>query len=928
MPFCCRLKQLVRLLGAVTLLLTVHVTLADSADEYFAEAERYLKDGETRAAMIELKNALQQDPTHVQARLMLGELHLQRADGAAAAKEYRRARDLGAPSSDWMIGYARALLMQGEFETLLAEIEPASDMPAEMNSMLQALRGNAFLAQGDVAAATAAYDAALVSDAENLTAQLGKAQILLTERRLDDALTRLDAVLATHPDHAQSRLARADIYRGQQRFDEAIQDYEIAAKGAPNDPRVYTGLALVHIATRNMEEANKALTSLRRVGKGLPAINYLQALVSFQEQDFDRAAEELQLLLRAAPGNLQAQMLYGIVSYARNQFTIADDYLTRVHASAPGNLQVIKLLGASRLKLREPARAVAVMAPAVTPETQDAQLLALLGTAYIQSGDNAKGAEMMERAIAIDPDQAMLRTQLAVGKIVSGDTTGAISELESAVALGQDLIQADVLLVISYLKKNEFDKALAASRALEQRLPDSPIPLNLTGLAYLSQRDFAAATERFEAAVEKDPGFMVARMNLARAALMQNQPDAARSAYEDVLEHDPKHVEAMLGIAALARAAADDAETEAWVLRANAADPTAVKPMLLLAEIYLRKSEPLKATNALSGLSPEQAESPAALRLRGMAQLQSGEFARAAATLTKLAEKSPEAIEAWFQLARAQAAAGNSAAARESFQRAIALDAEHKVPVVWIGLGELELRDKRFDEALAVADQVKQHFPWTASGFDIAAAAYRGQGQADKALVELKQGLDIDPTAVRIDGYARALATDSRFEEAVVALRQWLDEHPEDAPRWARLGLLLQQLGRNDEALQAYENATARAEPDAVLANNMAWLYLERNPARAVELATKAYELAPSRAEIVDTYGWVLYKTGREREGLAALQQALIIAPRNPEIALHVSEALLGLRRAAEARPILERIVRDHPRTEYAETANRLLASL
>jgi Flp pilus assembly protein TadD len=161
-------------------------------------------------------------------------------------------------------------------------------------------------------------------------------------------------------------------------------------------------------------------------------------------------------------------------------------------------------------------------------------------------------------------------------------------------------------------------------------------------------------------------------------------------------------------------------------------------------------------------------------------------------------------------------------------------------------------------------------------------------------------------------------------------LRAWLEDYPDDALRWSRLGLLLQQLGRDDEALQAYENATARTEPDAVLANNMAWLYLERNPARAVELATKAYELAPSRAEIVDTYGWVLYKTGREREGLAALQQALIIAPRNPEIALHVGEALLGLQRASEARPILERIVREreHPRTEFAETANRLLARL
>jgi cytochrome c-type biogenesis protein CcmH/NrfG len=93
-------------------------------------------------------------------------------------------------------------------------------------------------------------------------------------------------------------------------------------------------------------------------------------------------------------------------------------------------------------------------------------------------------------------------------------------------------------------------------------------------------------------------------------------------------------------------------------------------------------------------------------------------------------------------------------------------------------------------------------------------------------------------------------------------------------------------------------------------------------------LATKAYELAPSRAEIIDTYGWVLFRTGRERDGLAALQQALVIAPRNPEIALHVAEALHQMQRDSEARPMLERVVRDHPNTEFAESAKRLLGRL
>ena len=56
-----------------------------------------------------------------------------------------------------------------------------------------------------------------------------------------------------------------------------------------------------------------------------------------------------------------------------------------------------------------------------------------------------------------------------------------------------------------------------------------------------------------------------------------------------------------------------------------------------------------------------QADLPAVLRLRGMAQLQSGDYASAVFTLTKLTEAQPDNIEGWFQLARAHAAAGDNA---------------------------------------------------------------------------------------------------------------------------------------------------------------------------------------------------------------------------------------------------------------------------
>lgn len=923
-----RIQGIVGAVVALFFSLTFHGIAATSAEEYVAEANEFFAKGEVKSAVIQLKNALQADPSNVQARLMLGSLHLRGGDGAAAAKEFGRARELGAAKEKWLPGYARALMLQGDFQAILDEVQVDESLPVPQRAELLAMRGNAYMAMRQTEAAIGEYDAALTLESGNPAARLGKARILLTTGQEEQAMDELNQILLEHPGHVESRLARGDLRRRMQRLEDAETDYKRAAQEAPMNARARIGLALVHIAQRNLPAAKEDLEAVKQLAKGLPALNYLKALVFFQEGDYDRTSDELQTVLRAAPGNLQAQLLYGIVSYARGEYTIADDYLTRVLASAPGNLQVVKLLGAARLKLRQPDRALKVLSPAVNSETKDAQLLALIGTAYLQSGENSKGSEFIARAVEIDPDKALLRTQLAVGRIGAGDTAAAISELESAVALGQDVVQADVLLVLSYLNKKEFDKALTASEALEQRMSDSPIPYNLTGLAYLAQREFEPARARFRLALEKDPKFLVAQMNLARVALVEQDTEAATRAYERVLELNPKHVGAMIGLAALARAENDTEGAEKWLLRANRADPEAVQPILVLAEMYLRSNDGLKATNMLAGLPPAKAALPAVLRLRGMAQLQTGDFSSATHTLKKLTEEHPSVMEGWFQLARAQAASGDAASSRASFERAIALDTEHKVPVVWVGLAQLELRERRYDAALALAEQIKQYFPDKVFGTDIEAAAHAGKGDTERSLAASAAGLQVDRNSARVRKYAAALAAAGQAQKGVGVLQEWLGENPQDGNSWALLGMMRQQAGQEEEALQAYEKSLEHTEGNPVILNNMAWLYLGRDGKRATELATQAYELAPSRAEIVDTYGWVLYQQGRKRDGLAALQQALIIAPRNSEIALHVAEALHGLNRDSEARPILERIIREHPNSEFEASARQLQQKL
>ena len=66
-----------------------------ASDEYFQDAKKYLKDGDSNAAVIQLKNALQKDRNNIGARRLLGEIYLRMGNGPSAEKELRAARSRG-----------------------------------------------------------------------------------------------------------------------------------------------------------------------------------------------------------------------------------------------------------------------------------------------------------------------------------------------------------------------------------------------------------------------------------------------------------------------------------------------------------------------------------------------------------------------------------------------------------------------------------------------------------------------------------------------------------------------------------------------------------------------------------------------------------------------------------------------------------------
>ena len=204
-----------RLAQTLSVLLMIHSApaLAVSAQEYMKSAQSYLQAGKDRSAVIELKNALQEDPAHAEARLMLGRLYLRMGDAPSATKELRRARELGLDASKWAVPLGRAYLATGETDRLLEELAVREQDPAGLRGEILALHSQAYLRQGKPDEAKEALAQALETAPGEPEVLLSAGRLALIEGDRERATSDVEKALAADSSNADAWLFRGGLYR-------------------------------------------------------------------------------------------------------------------------------------------------------------------------------------------------------------------------------------------------------------------------------------------------------------------------------------------------------------------------------------------------------------------------------------------------------------------------------------------------------------------------------------------------------------------------------------------------------------------------------------------------------------------------------------------------------------------------------------------
>ena len=885
--------------SSFVLLLSVSISAAllagcgeQTPEALLASAKDYLAKKEPRAAVIQLKSALQKQPGLAEARFLLGSTLLDGADAVAAEVELRKSLDFKYPEASVLPLLAKALVLQGKGQRVIQDYAAVELTEPAASAALKTALATAYAQQGNNAKAHLALDDALRRMPGFDRALLVQAQLKAAEHEFDAAAELTEQILVKNPNNYEALQLKGNLlYFVKNDVKAALQAQRQALAVRKDWLPAHASILEILLTQRDLAAAKTQLDELKQIAPNDPLTKYFGAQLAYLTQDYKTAKELEQQLLKVAPDDVKVLLLAGSIELQAGSLVQAESFASKALQSQPDLAMARLLLARIHLRSGQAPKARETLAPLLDKADVGAEVLALAGQAALQSGDATNAEAYFSRAAKLDPNDMRSRTVLALAQFSKGNAELGFAQLHSIAASDTGTI-ADMAIISARLRERAYDAALKAIDSMERKQPDKPLPAQLRGQVQLALRDAAGARQSFVKALSIDPLFFPAAASLAELDLREKKPDAARKRFDKILAADPRHVQALIAIADLrAQAGAGKDEVAGLLGDAVRLNPTVAAPRLLLVELYLRTKDINAALAAAQVGVAALPDSPELLDALGRAQMASADINQAISSFNKLATLQKLSPQPQMRLADAYMALKNPAAARQSLNGALEV-APQFLPAQR-GLIILELSAGHPEQAMVVARTVQRERPDQSFGYLLAGDVEAFRKNWAAAAADYREGLKRGASPELASKLHGVLVTAQKPADAQTFAAEWMKEHPQDVA--FRTYLANQALAQRDFSdAHALLLGIVQLQPEnATALNNLAWVTNKLRKPDAANYAEMAIALMPTQPDFMDTLATILADAGQVSKALEIEKKAIALAPDDPAFRLNLAKLYL-----------------------------------
>jgi cellulose synthase operon protein C len=910
-PFHSRVKNLLR--GLALSLSLAGLLLVGCGEKQptalLASAKDYLARKDNRAAVIQLKSALQRQPELPEARFLLGRTLLEDGDAVSGEVELRKALDLRYPQDEVLPPLVRAMVRLGKAQRAIQDFGTISLAQPAATAELKTALATAYAQEGDKIKAKAAVDDALRAAPDLVSALLIQAQLRVAGGDVDGAFASLDQAIAKDPRNVEALQLKGDfLFLVKGDAEAALQVHRQALALRPDWLPAQASILEILLSRHDLPAAKAQLDQLKKTQPNHPLTRYFGARLAFLNKDFKTARELLQPVVDTAPNNLKVLLLASATELQSGSLPQAEGYASKALQRFPDSPLARRLLAQIQIAAGDPQRAQGTLEPLLARGDVDSETLNLAAQAALQRGDAEAAESYFLRAAKTKPDDPRNRTALALIQYTKGHPDIAFARLGEISASDPGTV-ADMAIVSGRLQQGDFAAALKAVDSLEHKQPGKPFAIYLRGQIQMARKDPVAARESFADALSVDPLYFPAAASLASLDLADKKPDDARKHFDRLLAADPRDIRALLAVVELrAQAGASKEEVAGMLRNAIQLNPTIAAPRVMLVDLHLRRKDHRAALIESQEGNAAIPGNPEMLDALGRSQLASGDSGQAIGTFSKLVSMKPRSPQARMRLAEGYMATSNRAAARESLDGA--LEVSPGFLPAQRGLIVIEIADGRPEQALAIARTVQRERPDQGAGYLLTGDVEVSRKNWDAAIAAYRAGLAREPVtefAVKLHG---ALGLAKRNAEADVFAAGWIKQHPQDAAFRSYLGDLAvskHDLGRAESEYLA----VLKLQPDnAIALNNLAWVSHKLGKPGAAEYAERANALGPGQPAFMDTLATVLADAGQEKRALEIEKQAIALQPESHAFRLNLAKLYIKAGDKAQARIELDQLAK------------------
>jgi len=229
------------------------------------------------------------------------------------------------------------------------------------------------------------------------------------------------------------------------------------------------------------------------------------------------------------------------------------------------------------------------------------------------------------------------------------------------------------------------------------------------------------------------------------------------------------------------------------------------------------------------------------------------------------------------------------------------------------------------DEAMAQARAIVRAHPDFVTAYGVIASMQHDAGDVRSAIATLedvaRRGAD-QSVMVVLAGYLQEAGA---LDRSIAVLEAILAAHPDYADAYNSLGVAYSRLGRHDEARAAFARVLQLDPTSATAYENLGVDQLGAgNLAGAAADLARALEIDPRLARAHNALAAVYLRQRREADAIAEWRRALEIEPRLYDALYNVGTTLWDAGHRDDARPFLDRFVREAPAQRYGPDVARI----